>query len=41
VLAEIERDLTAAKVEYARLLQEDVPAFNKAMAGKVANIAER
>jgi Sortilin, neurotensin receptor 3, len=41
VLAEIERDLAAAKAGFEKLIQEDVPAFNRAMGGKVAAIAER
>jgi hypothetical protein len=35
VLAQIESDLNAAKAEYAKVMTEDVPAFNKAMSGKV------
>ncbi len=35
VLAEIEKDLAAAKAGYDNLLQKEIPAFNKAMAGKV------
>jgi hypothetical protein len=35
VLAQIESDLSAAKAEYAKVMTEDVPAFNKAMSGKV------
>ena len=35
VLAQIERDLAAAKTAYTRVMTEDVPAFNKAMAGRI------
>jgi hypothetical protein len=35
VLAAIEADLAAAKAEYTKVMSEDVPAFNKAMSGKV------
>ena len=40
-LGEIERELGAAKAAYERLLRDDVPAFNKMNAGKIANIAVR
>jgi hypothetical protein len=40
-LADIEKDLSTARSAYARLMSQDVPAFNKAMQGKIANIAER
>jgi hypothetical protein len=39
VLAEIERDLAAAKAAYTKLMEVDVPAFNKTNAGKIATIA--
>ena len=35
VLAAIEADLAAAKAEYTKVMTEDVPAFNRAMSGKV------
>ena len=35
VLAQIEHDLAAAKADYDKVMTTDVPAFNKAMAGKV------
>jgi hypothetical protein len=38
VLEEIERDLAKAKTDYDRFLASDVPAFNKATAGKVPAI---
>lgn len=34
VLAGIEKDLAAAEIAYAALIEKDVPAFNRAMAGK-------
>jgi photosystem II stability/assembly factor-like uncharacterized protein len=34
VLETIEKDLTAAKIEYQTLMSRDVPAFNRAMAGR-------
>jgi hypothetical protein len=40
VLAQIESDLNAAKAEYTRVMTEDVPAFNKAMSGKVNALTE-
>jgi len=40
VLAEIERDLATAKTEYAKVMSEDLPAFNKAMAGKVTALTD-
>ncbi|HWJ20731.1 MAG TPA: hypothetical protein VNS52_00130 [Gemmatimonadaceae bacterium] len=39
VLDDYERQLAAAKAAFAQLMQEDVPAFNKAMAGRVEAIA--
>ncbi|HET7459118.1 MAG TPA: hypothetical protein VFJ74_15825, partial [Gemmatimonadaceae bacterium] len=39
VLDSLEQQLAAAKTAYARLMQEEVPTFNKAMAGKVGAIA--
>jgi hypothetical protein len=39
VLAEIERDLAAAKAAFTKLMEVDVPAFNKTNAGKIATIA--
>lgn len=41
VLEQVERDLAAAKDSYAKLMREEVAAFNRAMAGKVATIAEQ
>ncbi len=38
VLTEIERDLAAAKTAFDRVIGTDVPAFNKAMGGKVPEI---
>ena len=40
VLAAIEADLAAAKSEYAKVMTEDVPAFNKAMAGKLPALTD-
>jgi len=40
VLAAIEKDLEAAKAEYTKVMTEDVPAFNKAMSGKVNALTE-
>jgi hypothetical protein len=40
VLAEIEKDLATAKAEYTKVMSEDLPAFNKAMAGKVTALTE-
>ncbi len=40
-LADIEKDLGAAKAAFDKLLQEDIPAFNRTMAGKVDAIATR
>jgi hypothetical protein len=40
VLAQIESDLAAAKAEYAKVMTEDVPAFNKAMSGKVTALTD-
>ncbi len=34
-LSDIERELAAAKAAYAKLLRDDVPAFNRRMAGKI------
>jgi hypothetical protein len=39
-LAQIETDLAAAKTEFNKVMTEDVPAFNHAMAGKVAALTE-
>jgi len=39
VLAEIERDLAAAKTAFTTLMQQDVPAFNGAMKGKLPAIS--
>ena len=41
VLAEIERDLAAAKSAFTTLMQQVVPAFNGAMKGKLPAIADR
>jgi len=41
VLESIEKDLEAAKASFNKLLEVEVPAFNKAMGGKIATIAER
>jgi photosystem II stability/assembly factor-like uncharacterized protein len=41
VLGEIERDLAAARASFRKLLEEEIPAFNKAMAGRVTTIADR
>jgi hypothetical protein len=38
VLQVIEKDLAAAKAGFERLASEDIPAFNRAMAGKVPEI---
>ncbi len=38
-LADIERDLAAARASYASLIQTDVPAFNSAMKGRVGEIS--
>ena len=40
VLAAIEADLAAAKIEYTRVMTEDLPAFNRAMAGKLTALTE-
>jgi len=40
VLAAIEADLTAAKAEYTKVMTEDLPAFNKAMSGKLTALTE-
>ena len=40
VLAQIEADLNEAKAEYTKVMTEDVPAFNKAMSGKVSALTE-
>ena len=40
VLAVIEKDLTAAKAGFDKLVSTDLPAFNKAMAGKVPPIGD-
>ncbi len=40
VLAVIEKDLAAAKSGFDKLLSTDLPAFNKAMAGKVPPIGD-
>ena len=34
MLAGIEKDLAAAEAAFAALMDKDVPAFNRAMAGK-------
>jgi hypothetical protein len=39
-LAQIETDLAAAKTEFNKVMTEDVPAFNRTMAGKVAALTE-
>jgi hypothetical protein len=39
VLAEIERDLAAAKTAFTTLVENDVTAFNRAMKGKLPAIA--
>jgi photosystem II stability/assembly factor-like uncharacterized protein len=41
VLGVIEKDLETAKADYKKLMEVDVPAFNKQMAGKIATIAEQ
>ena len=41
VLTQIEGDLAAAKVAFTTLVDKDVPAFNKAMKGKVPAIADK
>jgi hypothetical protein len=38
-LADIEKDLAAAKAAYVRLMNTDVPEFNRTMQGKIAAIA--
>jgi hypothetical protein len=38
VLAEIERDLAAAKSAFDKVMSTDLPAFNKAMGGKIPEI---
>jgi photosystem II stability/assembly factor-like uncharacterized protein len=40
-LAQLERELGAAKADFEILLQTVVPAFNQTMSGKIAPIAER
>jgi hypothetical protein len=35
VMESIENDLTGAKADYKRLMEQDVPAFNRAVAGAV------
>jgi len=40
VLAGIEKDLASAKAEYTKVMSEDLPAFNKAMAGKVTALTD-
>jgi hypothetical protein len=39
VLSGIEKDLATAKADFATLMREHVPAFNRALSGKVATIA--
>jgi hypothetical protein len=39
VLETIEKDLAAAKTAYAALIERDLPAFNRAMAGRVPPIS--
>jgi hypothetical protein len=41
VLADIEKELSAAKAAFDKLMSEDVPNFNKTMAGKVEAIATK
>ena len=41
VLQQIEGDLAAAKTAFATLVDEDVPAFNKAMKGRLPAIADK
>jgi hypothetical protein len=41
VLQVIEKDLAAAKVGFEKLAATDLPAFNKAMAGKLTPIGDR
>jgi len=41
VMTEIERDLTAAKAAFAVLMDKDLPAFNRAMAGKLSPITDK
>ena len=41
VLGEIEKDLTAAKTQFAAFLSKDLADFNKAMAGKLPPITEK
>ena len=41
VLTQIEGDLAAAKVAFTTLVDKDVPAFNKAMKGKLPAIADQ
>ena len=38
VLEVIEKELASAKAGYEKLMATDIPAFNKAMAGKVPEI---
>jgi hypothetical protein len=40
-LAMLEQELAAAQGAFTRLLQRDLPAFNKAMAGKLPPISDR
>jgi len=40
ILAAIEKDLDEAKAEFTKVMTEDVPAFNKAMSGKVTALTE-
>jgi hypothetical protein len=39
-LADIEKELAAAKTAYKSLVEQDLPAFNKSMAGKIPAITE-
>jgi hypothetical protein len=41
VLQVIEKDLSSAKAGFEKLVSTDLPAFNKAMAGKVAPIGDK
>jgi hypothetical protein len=41
VMAEIEKDLATAKAAFAVLMDKDLPAFNKAMAGKLPPITDK
>jgi hypothetical protein len=41
VLESIEKDLNAAKAEYRKLMDQDVPAFNRAIGGTMTPLTGR